>query len=161
MDCVAYSAIICHGPYTHLMIIEVIGSYQVRMENTEGEAQEQIVEEGYTNEERQKDIKCGKHLFLCFFYFWIALFWLVGLLWNGNYDGIPEPPMAKVFGILVQAVLIVIIYDQGAKGFGKPGIDSWPRPLRFIFQEKLGKTLAWIFFLTFWFIGGAMSASGQ
>lgn len=131
------------------------------MKSNEREAKESIIEEDYTDEERQKDLKYGKHLFLCFFYFWIALIWLIGLFWNSNYDGHPEPPIAKVFGILVQAVLLAIVYDQGSKGFGKPGIDSWPRPLRFIFQDKIGKTLTWAFFLAFWYIGGTMSASGQ
>ena len=101
------------------------------------------LEEPYTDEERQKDIKLGKHLFLCFFYFWIALLYLTSILWGGGSDVDYSSPPA--FGLAVETILIVVVYDQGAKAFGKPGIDTWPRPIRFIMQEKVGKAALALF----------------
>lgn len=108
-------------------------------------------EEPYTDEERQRDIKQDSHLLACFIFFWVALFGLIGILFPNNSDLPPNQSSTPWFGILLEVIVVIIFYNQGAKAFGKPGIDKWPAPIRRIFQDPVWKTCIWAFFLI-WFV---------
>ncbi len=119
-------------------------------------ASKPVLEELYTDEERQKDIKCNWHLFKCFFFLWYAaIAVLPELIFKINVNR--TLPLGCILGV----VLLLNAFDEGARAFGKPGFDSFPKPFDQVLRISKWLCLLWPIFGFLWITFGLLTMNSR